>query len=314
MKVNQLVGITIGAAIGLCLLGSEDAFTQPQQPFSASRFLDLHDKQSPPISVFLVADPLMPVPGRKTESGPNIPLPQDHFDVTSVGPVEPIPKIALQGLSLASTGTDLVIRGLSFTPEGKVRYFVLNLSRQTAAPPFVVDLLYNGQRRDTVKHNGLPPLSQQRVESSLANPGGCAVAQLQAIADTQQTVAETNEANNAEVTSQVPPCPDLVVHIETEETDTLHYRAKIKVTNKGTRAAGRPFIVLLRETSGPAGYILVPPADKRIDDLQAGASTSFHYGGNHLKTSAVGYHAIVDRFDDIKESDETNNNVQKTLP
>jgi hypothetical protein len=228
--------------------------------------------------------------------------------------VESIPKIGLQGLVLASTQPDLVIRGLSFTPEGKVRYFVLNLSTQAAAPPFVVDLLYNGQRRDTVKHNGLPPLSQQRVESSLANPGGCAIAQLRAIADTQQTVTETNEANNTELNSQVPPCPDLIVHIEKEETDTLHYRAKIKVTNKGNRAAGRPFIVFSRESSGPAGYILVPPAEKRIDELEAGATTSFHYGGNHLKTSAVGYHAIVDRFDDIKESDETNNNTQKTLP
>ncbi len=262
----------------------------------------------------LVADLSQPVPGRTTESGPNIPLPQDHFDATVVGPVEPIPKISLQGLMLSSTQPDLVIRGLGFTSEGKVRYFVLNLSRVITTPPFVVDMLYNGQRRDTVKHNGLPPLSQQRVESSFANPGGCSIAELRAIADTQQAVPEANETNNFQINSQVPPCPDLAVHIEKEDTDNLHYRAKIKVTNKGTRATGRQFIVLVRETSGPAGYILVPPADKRIENLVAGASTTFHYGGNHLKTSSVGYHAIADRFDDVKESDETNNSAERTLP
>ena len=294
MEVRTLTSLSLRAAF-FCLLasGSQSGFAE-----QAIRVVDLSQ----------------PLPGRASAGGPNIPLPQDHFDVTSVGPVQPIPKIGLLGLKGSPGSPDLVIRGLSFTPEGRVRYYVLNVGGVAASQPFVVDIYYNGQRRDTVKHNGLPPLSQQLVESSLASGGGCSSAQLRAIADSQETVAEADEANNSEIKSQVPPCPDLVVHIEKEETDTLHYRAKIKVTNKGTRAAGKQFIVLCRETSGPAGYILVPPADKRIEDLEAGASTTFHYGGNHLKSSAVGYHAIADRFDDVKESDESNNSTQRTLP
>lgn len=247
-------------------------------------------------------------------TAPRIPEPQGRFDVTWMGPVEPIAKLSPVEWRPVKGQPDLVLRGLGFTAEGKVRYIVQNHGDVAASQPFVVDLYYNGQRRDTVKHTGLPPLSQQRVESSLANPGGCAQAQLRAMADTQQTVAEASESNNSETVSQVPPCPDLIVRVEQENTDALHYVARIRVTNKGTRATGRHFIVLIREASVPAGVIAAPPRDQRIENLGAGQSTSFRYGGNHLKTTSVHYHAIADRFDDIKESDETNNDTSKVLP
>ena len=220
----------------------------------------------------------------------------------------------MEKMRVAHGQPELVIRGLGFTGEGKVRYVVQIHGGVAASQPFVVDLYYNGQRRDTVKHNGLPPLSQQRVESGLANPGGCAQAQLRAFADSQNAVAEVREGNNAESTVQIPPCPDLVVHIQKDDVDAFRWRAKVKVTNQGTRATGRHFIVLIRETSVPAGVIQTPPGDKRIENLPAGQSTSFSYGGTHLKTTSVGYHSIVDRFDDVKESNEGNNNVSKTLP
>jgi hypothetical protein len=253
-------------------------------------------------------------PSGARESGPRIAEPQGRFDVTYVGPVEPISKVTLAGMHVNQGQADLVIRGLGFTSEGKVRYFVQNIGGVATSGPFVVDVFYNGQRRDTVKHNGLPALSQQRVESSLANPGGCAQAQLHAIADSQQAVAEASESNNSVSIVQVPPCPDLIVQIQQENISATSYRARIKVTNQGTRATGRHFIVLVRETSVPAGVIQTPPADKRIENLEAGQSTSFLYGGSHFKTTTVGYHAIVDRFDDVKESDESNNNVSKNLP
>jgi hypothetical protein len=257
---------------------------------------------------------LLVAPGAVLAGAPRIPEPQARFDVTWVGPVEPMTKLELAGAPGSPTQADLVVRGLGFTAEGKVRYFVQNHGRAAASQPFVVDLYYNGQRRDTVKHAGLPPLSQQRVESSLANPGGCAQAQLRAVADSQQTVAEANEGNNLAAITQVPPCADLVVQIQKIDVDTFRYRARVKVTNQGTRATGRHFMVLAREASGPAGVILTPPTDKRIENLPAGQSTSFDYGGTHLKTSTVGYHVIVDRFDDVKESNEGNNDASRALP
>ena len=159
-----------------------------------------------------------------------------------------------------------------------------------------------------------PPLSQQRVESSMANPGGCAQAQLRAVADSQQIVAEASEGNNSQVRSQVPPCAGPVVRIEKDDVGSLKYQAKVKVTNKGNRAMGRHFIVLVREINVPVGVIAAPPTDKRIEDLGVGKSTSFSYGGEHFNTTTVGNHAIVDRFDDMKEFDESNNSVQKSLP
>jgi hypothetical protein len=262
-----------------------------------------------------VGGKLKPAPGRTAAGGPRIPEPQGgHFDATQVGPIQPIPKRELAGRNVSQGKPDLIVEGLGFTLEGKVRYFILNLSNTAANEPFVVDIHFNGQRRDTVKHNGLPPLSQQRVESSLANPGGCAEAQLRAVADSQQIVAEASEGNNLQVRSQIPPCADLVVRIEKDDVSSLKYKAKVKVTNRGNRSTGRHFLVLVRESSVPAGVIATPPTDKRIEDLDAGKSTSFSYGGEHFKTTTVGYHAIVDRFDDVKESDESNNDVRKSLP
>ena len=261
-----------------------------------------------------VGDKLKQVPGRTAGDGPRIPEPQGgHFDATQVGPIQPISRKALEGRNVSQGTPDLIVDGLGFTSEGKVRYYILNLSDTAVNQPFVVDIHFNGQRRDTVKHNGLPPLSQQRVESSLANPGGCAEAQLRAFADSQQIVVEASEGNNAQVRSQVPPCPDLVVRIEKDNVGSLKYKARVTVTNKGNRSTGRHFLVLVRD-SVPLGVIATPPTDKRIEDLGAGKSTSFSYGGEHFKTTTVGYHAIVDRFDDVKESDENNNDVRKSLP
>ena len=250
------------------------------------------------------------------ESGPRIAEPQTRFDVTYVGPVEPMSKLTPEArpLPVSQGQADIVIRGLGFTSEGKVRYIVQNHGGTAASQPFVVDIYYNNQRRDTVKHSGLPPLSQQRVESSLANAGGCAPAQLMAVADSQQTVAEADETNNRATIGQTPPCPDLVVQIQKDDVDALHYRARIKVTNQGTRATGRHVMVLAREDSAPAGVIATPPTDKRIESLAAGQSTSFSYGGVHLKTTTVGYHAIVDRFNDVQESNESNNAASRALP
>jgi hypothetical protein len=154
-----------------------------------------------PLSLLVLtagAGPLA-TPGAR-DGGPRIPEPQGRFDATYVGPVEPLGKLGVGPVKTATPAQpDLVIRGLGFTSEGKVRYLVQNHGGVAASQPFVVDVYFNGQRRDTVKHGGLPPLSQQRVESSLANPGGCAQAQLRAIADSQQIVAEASEANNSEM-------------------------------------------------------------------------------------------------------------------
>lgn len=214
-----------------------------------------------------VGGTLQQTPGR---TGPRIPEPQGHFDATQVGPIQPIPRRELAGRNVSQGKPDLIVVGLGFTSEGKVRYYILNLSNTAVNQPFVVDIHFNGQRRDTVKHNGLPPLSQQRVESGMANPGGCK-----------------------------------------DDVSSLKYRAKVKVTNKGTRATGRHFMVLARELGGG---INTPPTDKRIEELGAGQSTSFSYGDEHFKTTTVEYDAIVDRFEDVKESDESNNSVVKSLP
>jgi len=138
------------------------------------------------ISLASAAEPvggkLKQAPGRTAAGGPRIPEPQGgHFDATQVGPIQPIPRKELTGRKVSQGKPDLIVDGLGFTSAGKVRYYILNLSNTAVNQPFVVDIHFNGQRRETVKHNGLPPAQsaargiehgKSRRLCASATPGG----------------------------------------------------------------------------------------------------------------------------------------------
>ena len=125
-----------------------------------------------------------------------------------LGPVQPF-NAKTTGL-LPPQQTDLAVTLFGLTADGRMTYIVINRGRIAANSPFVVDLFIDGTRKDTVKHNALPPLSQQQVISNLARPEVCSAVQLRIAVDTQQLVSEADEANNTQGKQLVPPCPDLV--------------------------------------------------------------------------------------------------------
>lgn len=116
----------------------------------------------------------------------------------------------------------------------------------------------------------------------------------------------------------VPPCPDLVVDIDKDSVSSgLKYRAKVQVTNRGNLTTKREFAVMLTGTSGgvsPTGWFALPVlSQKRVGPLVPGQTVSFYEGGDHLGTTTFSYRALVDRFEEIRESNENNNDKRETM-
>ncbi len=235
-----------------------------------------------------------------------------------LGPIEPI---STKWGSLGAkppAQADLAVISLGVTSDGRMTYVVANIGQTAANSPFVADLYIGGKREDTIKHNPLPARSQQRVVSNLARPEVCTATLFRAAVDTQQLVAEADEGNNARERTLVPPCPDLVVDIDKDSVSNgLKYRAKVQVTNRGNLSTKREFTVMLMGTSGgisPTGWGALPVLNqRRIGPLAPGQTASFYEGGDHLGTTTFNYRALVDRFDEIRESNESNNEKRETM-
>ena len=71
-----------------------------------------------------------------------------------LGPIQPF-TMKRDGL-LPVQQADLAVTLLGLTPDGRMTYIVVNRGRTAANSPFVVDLLIDGIRKDTVKHYPLP--------------------------------------------------------------------------------------------------------------------------------------------------------------
>jgi hypothetical protein len=230
-----------------------------------------------------------------------------------LGPVQPL-NVKMGGL-LPSQQTDLAVASFGLTADGRTTYIVVNRGRTAANSPFVVDLFIDGTRKDTVKHNALPPLSQQQVISNLARPDTCSAVQLRIALDTQQLVSEADEANNTQARQLVPPCPDLVVDIDKDSVSNgFKYRAKVQVTNIGNLSTQRQFFVLLKGAGSGLAFAALPILKReRIGPLAPGQRFTFYESGDHLGASTFHYGVLVDQLEEIRESNENNNYKGETM-
>jgi len=230
-----------------------------------------------------------------------------------LGPVQPL-NVKMGGL-LPTQQTDLAVASFGLTADRRMTYIVVNRGRTAANSPFVVDLFIDGTRKDTVKHNALPPLSQQQVISNLARPVTCSAVQLRIALDTQLLVSEADEANNTQARQLVPPCPDLVVDIDKDSVSNgLKYRAKVQVTNIGNLSTQRQFFVLLKGGGSGLAFGALPILKReRVGPLAPGQTVSFYEGGDHLGTSTFTYWALADQLEEIRESNENNNSKGETM-
>lgn len=220
-------------------------------------------------------------------------------------PVTPIP-----GIAKATMAVDLVISEFGFTSAGRIAYTIQNRGREPTASPFVVDIFIDVPRKDTIKHSVLPGWSEQKVISNVARAGTCATVRVRLAVDSQQLVAEDDEANNSPQRSDTPPCPDLVVRITKDSVNNnLEYRPKVKVTNVGNSPTEREFVVFLK---GTGGYGLGDRKEERISPLGPGESATF-YGKKHYAITSSSYDAFADFYEVIREKLEDNNIDTKSM-
>lgn len=213
--------------------------------------------------------------------------------------VTPIP-----GLPKPSYPVDLVISAFSLTSGGRVTYTLQNRGREPTASPFVVDIFIDANRKDTIKHPGLPSWSEQKVVSNSARAGTCAAVNVRLAVDSQQLVAEGDETNNSPQRSDTPVCPDLVVKITKDSVNNnLEYRPKVKVTNVGDASTEHDFVVFLK---GVAGTGLPERQEERVGPLAPGDSATV-YGRKHYAITGGSYDAFADFFETVREKREDNN-------
>lgn len=239
------------------------------------------------------------------------PLPQNRILPPELGPIEPIPARLARTLPQVD-GTDIVVTALGFGTDGRIVYVVANRGRQASASPFVTDIDVDGRRADTIKHPPLPARSQQRAVSNLAGSLTCGATKLRALADAQQLVVESDETNNAGLREDVPPCPDLTVSVEKESVNNhLEYYAKVHVKNRGNLVAKGPFTVRAKITAGLTG---VPKLkEPSLQTLGPGETFTIKDDEKHWNTTQTHVHVVVDRFETVRESDETNNVTTGTI-
>jgi hypothetical protein len=227
------------------------------------------------------------------------------------GPVEPF--IGKMPGLLVSPKADLMVTSFGLTDDGRMTYIVVNRGKTPANSAFVVDLTIDGQPKDSVKHNALPALSQQRVISNLARPEVCSAVMLGIAIDTQQLVSEADETNNTQLRQLVPPCPDLVVDID-KVSNGLQYRPKMQVTNRGNLTTKHSFEVLVLHggKDQPLSELLLLKRE-RMGPLAPGQTVSF-YGDDYLLGINVHtYEVRADTLNEIRESNENNNVKQETM-
>lgn len=106
-----------------------------------------------------------------------------------------------------ATPPDLEVHHLGLTSTGSVIYQVVNKGTESTKAPFLVDIYVNGVRRDTIRHEPLPGMSLQTVESNKARFPDCKEGTVRVVLDIQKTVRESNEKNNERSAQLTPPCP-----------------------------------------------------------------------------------------------------------
>ena len=238
-------------------------------------------------------------------------LPQNRIVAPELGPIEPLhPRLG--DPTKPANGTDIAIAGLGFGGDGRITYVITNRGREAATMPFVADIEVDGKRADTIKHPPLPARSQQRVVSNIAEPAACGPTKLRVMADSQQVVPESDETNNAASREPVPPCPDLTARIEKDSVNNnLEYYAKVRVKNGGNLVAKGPFTVRVNIQAGATAVAKLK--EPTLDSLAPGETFTIKDDEKHWNTTPTTIHVVVDRFRVVRESDETNNVVSRTL-
>jgi subtilase family serine protease len=92
--------------------------------------------------------------------------------------------------------SDLVVHQVGLSQAGSVIYQVANSGNSGTGGVFVVDIYVDGLRKDSIRHEALPAMSVQTVQSNLARLADCQRGSVRLVVDAHNMVPEINEKNN----------------------------------------------------------------------------------------------------------------------
>jgi subtilase family serine protease len=132
---------------------------------------------------------------------------------------------------------------------------------------------------------------------------------IKAVADANNVLEETNEGNNEKLITLVVTAPDLVVQdvawspINPQPGDEIEFT--VTVRNRGDEAAGGSYINYYVDKSFRGSHI--------IEGIQPGGTVTRTFTWVMQNKTAV-FRVIIDEFDSVRESDESNNERTVYLP
>jgi subtilase family serine protease len=227
---------------------------------------------------------------------------------------------------VATVPPDLVITAVGLNADGNFTFTVANHGN-TVTQPFKIDASLDGYLRETVRFNSRGDLNGARFATPTSLPFAngerrftltavkvdmCSSAHtLKVVADSGGEIAESNETNNEKSWSGPTPCPDLAVKsISKHWQNSMHteFNAEIVIINLGTGTA-RNFVVAAGASSNTG---LPSGSPVAYDRLGPGETLTIH-AGNAYVPDGISVHVVIDPGNLIKESNENNNVMNKSL-
>lgn len=118
------------------------------------------------------------------------------------------PQVQTQNNPVAKLA-DLEVGYVGLTPAGTVVYQVVNKGGGGGDQPFAVDIYLNGALKDTIRHEPLPAMTMQTVQSNLARVSDCQEMLVRVVVDSQHSVRESDRRNNERSAKLSLPCPKI---------------------------------------------------------------------------------------------------------
>jgi subtilase family serine protease len=222
-------------------------------------------------------------------------------------------KTASVGFSRPSPATDLSIQDITCTPTvpatGETVTVILNIKNQGPgqAGPSHVAFYVDGVPLEPVYVEGINSGSIiQKTATWQAVPGEH---KIRAVIDCNNSVAETNEANNEGTITLVTSDPDLTIQdvtwspVNPDIGDEIAFTLTIK--NLGKHRAGGSYIDYFVDSSYRGNHY--------IEELEPGATATRTYSWETQSKSHV-FRAVLDAANSILESNEENNEKTVILP
>jgi hypothetical protein len=212
------------------------------------------------------------------------------------------------------TVTDLVVTPPNPSPGSTARVSgtLVNDGNLVVDPAYIVFRADGDDISSIIVADPLAPGAHATFESTWDVSEGQSPHFLQAVADPEDVIDESDETNN--VIDLIVSQPDLQVAWQTTDFSADAITVTLGVVNTGAIAAGAPFDVELRAGSVTgAAYAAVQIGDDLIRDQEIAVQFIFE-DVSTVPANALATYAVVDTENDVIEANEENNTRRVDVP